>query len=334
MLNMVFLWQNREGENMKSNVWILLLILMFCVNCTACTYMNLQGNENYYIKYMGNTNGNIKEGGYVVEDNTYTYYINTDDNDRLYKVKKDGTENVKLTDCYSYELNMIGNYIYFTEGTPGYINRIKRDGSRCKRLIYDKVDSLIVTDKYMFFRKTNETLGESVLYRTDLNGNQRKKLSASVLTFSVLGNQIYYSDCKDDGALYSMDLNGKNIVKISDDYAKCINPYNEWIYYNAFNEDGKLYKIKVDGSEKTLVSSFECWNVNIYNDKIYYRNQSDKGNLYVMELDGTNNIKLAERNIARINITDDYIIFNRITSNQGYYKLDFQGNETKWPDLS
>lgn len=274
---------------MKTKIFILLLVLLVCSTCTNCTFIGEQDGEIDGIKYMGNTNGNIQEWANAIEDDTWIYYSNPNDKGVLYKAKKDGSENTRLTTCQGYGLNIIGDYIYFMDGYPGYIRIVKKDGVWCKRLAFDNVDSLIATDKYLFFRKADEESKKSILYRTDLKGNNRKKLSNSVLTYSVYKDKIYYSDLNDNDALYSMNLNGENIVKLSSDKANDINPCEEWIYYSDANDDFKLYKIKNDGSAKTLISENQCWNVNIYNNKIYYRNQSDMGNIYVMNLDGLNN---------------------------------------------
>lgn len=63
-------------------------------------------------------------------DKTYVYYINISDSDRLYKVKLDGTDRMKLSDDSCSNLEIVGDWIYYANLTDNKYYRVKTDGTQ------------------------------------------------------------------------------------------------------------------------------------------------------------------------------------------------------------
>lgn len=223
-------------------------------------------------------------------------------------------------------MNIIDNTIYFIVGSPGYVYKLDLDNLQSKKLFHKKVDHLMATDKFLFFREPNDFGEYSRLYRTNLNGKDKKILSKDVSRYVMDNHNIYYSSV-DDSNLYSMDLSGENRTKVSDSKILSLGIWDKYIYYSNPDKNYNLYRIEKNGTNEELISTDACWNINIFNNKIYYRKQSEGGNLYVMDLLGKNDRFIAKNNIARINVINEYIMFRRITENSGFYLIDAYGKE-------
>lgn len=57
----------------------------------------------------------------------WIYYYNPNDGDKLYKMRSDGTAKTRLNSQASYNINIIGNWIYYRSG--GKLYKIKTDGT-------------------------------------------------------------------------------------------------------------------------------------------------------------------------------------------------------------
>ena len=69
---------------------------------------NTGGTESDSVNTVGNTNGNISNGGMAAKLGDWIYYVNSGDNDRIYKIKSDGTEKTKLADDEASNINAAG----------------------------------------------------------------------------------------------------------------------------------------------------------------------------------------------------------------------------------
>ena len=78
----------------------------------------------------GNTTGNISNGGLAARQGEWIYYSNSDDGEKIYKIKTDGSEREKINDDYSGFINVVGDWIYYSnQDDAGKIYKIKTDGS-------------------------------------------------------------------------------------------------------------------------------------------------------------------------------------------------------------
>lgn len=94
-------------------------------------------NKIYRIKNIENTNEIERKK--ITDDaaweincyNGWIYYSNLSDSGNIYKIKPDGTGKVKLTNIGAYNLNIVGDWIYFWSGA---MHRVKTDGSKLQKL--------------------------------------------------------------------------------------------------------------------------------------------------------------------------------------------------------
>ena len=86
-----------------------------------------------YLGVLGNTGGNLANGGYYAESNGWIYFSEALSFSKLTKMKADGSDKTLLSnDLDIGMINVIGDWVYYSPGSrvgAGPIVRFKRDGS-------------------------------------------------------------------------------------------------------------------------------------------------------------------------------------------------------------
>ncbi|MBG9941062.1 DUF5050 domain-containing protein [Brevibacillus formosus] len=175
-------------------------------------------------------------------------------NNGLYKIKKDGSSLQKLSSDWAHNLNVVGDWIYYTRNKP------------LKEIYQLEMPNYEISYTY---EDTTE------LFKIKTDGSSKTVIKSGSLTegdpnnvhrLYVVGDIIYYADGY--GPLYRMDTNGKNQKKLLDQFEE-VYFYQDWIFYT--NESGQLYKMKRDGTQKKLVrKDKELSLVGLSGDFIYY----------------------------------------------------------------
>ncbi|MHB9031153.1 MAG: DUF5050 domain-containing protein [Candidatus Latescibacterota bacterium] len=259
---------------------------------------------------VGNNPGNIANGGYVANQGNWVYYANPYDGMKLYKIMLSGAGKTKLSDNTASNINVIGEWVYYTSPT---LYKIRIDGSS-ETVLVDNMSafSVIVVNDMIY------CVYQNGMYTIDVNGRERRKLNdeKTIESFLPLGDWLYYlkvgvsvndeqrgiyrirkdgtgrTRLKDGGAvlfvpdgniihslerisgaqhLYKMQLNGQNRTRIFNEQIFGMNAQNNWIYYI---KDDYLGKIRTDGKlEEKLVylrEKFRHVHVFVVLDQIYY----------------------------------------------------------------
>ncbi len=123
------------------------------------------------------------------------------------------------------------------------------------------------------------------LYSSAQNGGDapKKLLDTSVANISVVGSTIYYSDTKDNYAICSVDIDGKNQKKLSkgrfDDLSYC----DDWLYFRSADSIQRSAK---EGGESFLLLKGKMRNVYAAGGWVYYIENHEIGGLWRVPADG------------------------------------------------
>ncbi|OLN31749.1 Basic protein [Desulfosporosinus metallidurans] len=95
----------------------------------------------------------------------------------LYKIRTDGTGKTKLNSDQSYDINVVGDWIYYSNVSDNmYLYKIRTDGTGETKLNNDKSQSIsVVGDWIYYFTKPSNTSGIHYKIRTDGTENQQVK---------------------------------------------------------------------------------------------------------------------------------------------------------------
>ena len=125
--------------------------------------MDINGNNITKLNDRSSSDINV-EGEYV-------YYTDCLDNQKLYKMKTDGTDKALLSDDMCWNVNVSGGYIYYRNQTDfGKIYKMKTDGSENNCIInMENCTHINIIDDYLFFYVPSFEQGG--YYMSDVNGN-------------------------------------------------------------------------------------------------------------------------------------------------------------------
>lgn len=262
----------------------------------------------------GNSGNNLANGGLAAEQGEWIYFTNKNGYNGMYKMKKDGTSTKKLYDGYIESINVIGDWVYFSNHYQ--LCKIKTDGSGYTEISDEAVSNLTVIGEWIYYAADGFNK-----MKTDGSG-KTKLTSDDVYEFNVEGDWIYYSNISDKNKLYKIKTDGSGRVKLTEDKSGCINLSGDWIYYKNVSDGSKIYKIKTDGTGREKVLSDNVNMFNVTGDTIIYENWGYGGRLFKVGTDGKNYTQLADSHYNHINIVDNYIFcYNFDTRNIFILKL-------------
>lgn len=262
-------------------------------------------------------------GDFFITDGSFIYFANESNGGRLARVKRDMTEYEILDDAECFSLYLYDNYIYYElmlkDGTTA-ISKIRVDGE--EKQILGKSMFLGGSESYLFF------IDDDGLNRMKHDGTDVQMIFTSDVMYYhhiFTDEYIYMSDLSDEPThgVYRIDTDGKNLKKISDDYASSFNLMNGRLFYGS----DKLVSVNLDGSDKKVIPEAVTIEIVLDKDWIYYiqsdYNATDDGyykSIWKIRSDGTERtilynhpvLGVAVRNLS---IIDDHIFFKEIMHN-------------------
>ena len=109
---------------------------------------------------------------YDVSDGV-VYYMNDDDSGYLYRINGDGTEKQKLNECYSRDIVVKDDWIYYAQGWQGNPAKIRIDGSEGTTIGNDHAKHFAIFGDWLYYADSRKDIG---LYKLKIDGSERKKL--------------------------------------------------------------------------------------------------------------------------------------------------------------
>lgn len=278
-----------------------------------------------YISIYGNSTGNISTGAYTAINRGWIYYLNDKDSKKLYKIKADGTDKIKLCDDKPLDINIVGDWVYYENMNDGNkIYKIRTDGSGRVKLNDDESWDMNVVNNTIYYSVNTDG---SKIYKIAVDGTGRFRLNSAASEYvNVVGDWIYYSNWDDNRKLYKIKTDGTGGAKVSDDEIWYSNAVGDFIYYSNGSDAYSLYKIKTDGSGRAKIINDNAQWLNVYGDWIYYSNGSDLNKLYKIKTDGTGKTKLFDGTACVINIAGDYIYFSNDLEGLKLYRIKTDGS--------
>jgi hypothetical protein len=288
-----------------------------------------------------NRNNNFVKSGDWIYYSLSTFNVKTSKNEYgIYKLSSDNKNKIKIYDDMAITLAVKGEWIYYSSlNDKGKIFRMTVDGQR-RELISEEVSlQMVVKDNYLIYKTEDENRN---LYRLDLQNGSKLKISENLISFSVVGNRIFYSSTEPLGKVYEINLDGTNkkemfslegpILYANDNYLyfadtginnAAVNNSNKYLFSNNI---GKIYRINLDGSNRKSIVPVEAYNFTIYENKFYYQT-INKGVLELYEMSFGENYgnKLAS-NMNLSGIVDGWLYY--LDRGDGlYYRINLISQE-------
>jgi S1-C subfamily serine protease len=201
----------------------------------------------------------------------WIYYINSEKDNMLYKIRIDGKGEELIYENSIANFTVSNGWIYFKEDYDESLYKMRTNGSDKKLLCKDLgIDSCIVVDgDWVYYNTSGKEIG---IYKLGIDGKDKQQiLFEAIDSFNVSGGYIYYNDSYKN--IYKIRVDGSNKVRIGTGIDQSINIADNWIYYKKWdskNTGGKDYRIKGDSTLKqklVMDGPFVDIKVNFLQDK-------------------------------------------------------------------
>lgn len=295
--------------------------------------MDFKTADAEYAKNIGNTNGNMANGGLVVEHENWIFYSNKGDGGSLWRMNKDGTEKIKLMNGDIKSISVIGDgWVYYAKN--GNLYKCRYDGQ--DETIITSIGSssssaVVADDEYIYYYYHGYYNSDKSLNRIRRNGKDYKKLVTNYTsnTPQLSNGWIYYNF--DNSSIEKIKTDGTSNTKLLTVRSSNMQVVNNWLYF-IDQDNKKIYKIDTDGKNKQQISSDYAEELHVTeNGWIYYVNDVDRG-MYRIRIDGSQRGKMTDNPVSSINVANGWIYYYDKTENS-WFKITQEGkNRTAWND--
>ena len=297
-----------------------------------------QGSANS----VGNTTGNISNGGFVAEyggriffawgmlsDEFEYFYADYG----IYSMNMDGSDKRRISYDLASQINVAdGRVFYVNQHSDDRIYSMNIDGSDRRRLSNERPSqgSLHVVGGrifYIYHEVDMDTWNHyNRIYSRSLDGSDRRRLSdggdsGDFLRLYVTENHIFYViqppvswgwDAEDEPSrLYSMNFDGsdRRMVMINDqpNPMRNLNSVGNRIF---FTEQWGLFSMNFDGSDRRRISyDFSPQTINVIEDRIFFVSSDYDMGIYSVNFDGSDRRRLSDARTFRINIVGNRVFY-------------------------
>ena len=192
------------------------------INDIGSTRINVIGEWVYYCKLE---NENDENG-----ENFYSPF------GEIYKVKVDGTENSKISEVKASFLNVIDDWIYYSDVNDGVsLFRMKINGSEVSKIVDGNCYYINVSKDSIFFSDMS-----SGLYKVDLDGTNKRSIGENgrYMNINLAGEWLYLKLWSgDENGFYRIKNDGTGKTKVSNTAEDIVDIEIGWSFETATKAD-------------------------------------------------------------------------------------------------
>lgn len=279
---------------------------------------------------VGNTAGNLNNGGLFCEYDGTVYFSNAYDGGSLYAMNPDETEIRRLNTLKVCNLLAGGKYLYYFQTgsavSSGFgqiqgmksFDRCELNGKDSTALTKDVVTSAQLVDNYLYLLTATNS-GPS-FYKLKIDNTDKTELAAlSINPACVQNGVIYYNGVESDHYLYALNTVNDTVSEVWAGNLWYPILSGDYVYYMDVENNYRLcrYSLSQNVIEVLTNDRVDCFNVG--SGFIYYQKNSNDPQLICMRADGTNAVVIAEGNYTHINMTSQYVYFQAFDDNTTIY---------------
>ena len=288
---------------------------------------------------LGNTPGNLQNGGLFCEDDGIVYFSNPYDGGSLYSMNSDETNIKKVLNGNTQFINSAGKFLYYydagsTSGdglgyvfnSAGFFRYQKKSKTNPKYIKRSLGTSLALIDNYLYYQ-TYETGNHMSLYKTKIDGSDEQVLSNDDINPSCVttGGFLYSQPNSNMHLQYWNTVSDSTSEILLEDVYQPVIDGNFVYYIDVHNNYGISRADLATGSVTQLIDGrVDCFN--IANGIIYYQTCGDEYCLKSANADGSNVTVIKPGVYHNINITSNYVYFKDFYTDTPIYKIPLGGN--------
>ena len=325
---------------MKNNAKFLILIgvvVLLLIASSIFSYFSEKVPSND-ISLVGNTAGNLNNGGLFAESDGKVYFANAYDGGCMYSMNTDETDLEKLTTSRVASINTGGDFLYYYMNSDGGgtglgyvvktfgVYRSKTDGSSTKCLDRNAAVTMQLIGDYIYYQRYNNT-DFTKFYKIKTDKSDNVMVSDEIINPAACYNGIiYFNGSSSDHYLYALDTRTDNITTVYQGNLWYPAYHNGYIYYLDLPSDYSLCRYNLASGTVEVLTSDWVDTFNVGDNYIYYqRNSATEPALMRMGLDGSNPEIVAEGNYENLHLTSNYAYFNAFGMETPVYHTPVNG---------
>lgn len=288
---------------------------------------------------VGNTAGNLNNGGYFCESDGKVYFANAYDGGTLYCMNPDESEIKKLNRSEVFQLNAAGNFLYYYQKNStsypdfSYLIRTyglyRTDKKGRNPVCLDKSDCKYVSlaDNTLFYSKPVDGAQSLQLFSIGTNKkNGRNVAKYFVIPSSVSGGILYYNGTEENHHLYAYDTHTglESLIKEYDMWFPTL--HGQSIYFLDLEGNYELCRYNLYDDTITVLTTERVESFNLTANYIYYQTtDTETPALWRRYLDGSNPELVSEGIYRDINVTSQYVYFRSYAADMPIYHTPADG---------
>ncbi len=317
---------------------ILTLTILTVVAAAGIYYYNL--DRTYYNSddEIGNTAGNIYNGGLFCQQDDMIYFSNINAGGKLFVTTDTLSSFQQVSRDKAVYINADDDYIYYIQSSStkentknnlmNYYNtgayRINHNGTNLMAFTADPSAYLTLKGNYVYLQKYNVDYG-LCLYRYKIDNTEERLLfKDAVIPTKAEGDHLYFSGNSKALNIHSMDLRSYTSHPMLEGSYLYPIFFENYIYYIDTNDNNHLYRMNQDGSEPTKLVSQHCstYNITSSGKYLYYQvdNKKTKG-IHRLNLATMKDELMLSGEYQQINVTKEYVFFQDIEGANTYYAI-------------
>jgi hypothetical protein len=290
---------------------------------------------------VGNSAGNLHNGGYFFEMDGKVYFANPADSYCLYSMNTDETKPKRLTSMGVKYISGANGYLYFYMDSTHKATSVKGLGSatnqygiyRCRTDGRDQV--CLLRD----FCGECQLCGEYVYYQVKTDGGSLNRIRVDKQDKSKIADEKISPVCYDDGVIYYTGVSSDHNIHALNTKASnstydvlygnyffpVVNGY--YIYYLNGDSNYSLWRTNLvnGGTEIVTTERLDCYTMD--NNYIYYCYSNGLlSQLKRCNLDGSNQIVLFQGVVNDLNLTSKYLYFKVYGNDTVLYHIPLDGS--------
>ncbi len=305
------------------SVLIVIIVILVVAGGILLDYLSTERIEDNPPGTLGNTAGNLNNGGCFCELDGIVYFSNFYDNGTLYRMNADESDIVKLNNQTVRYLNAAGRHLYYFQADNRNGNdlgsvikstglyRCATNGKNVECLKRGTMDTLLVNGNSIYYQYYNDAK-EFTMYRISTSGTEDTQVTDYIANPACAnGSSIYFHGTENDHNLYRLDTEaGDNITRIWS--GQLWNPaYSDgYIYYMDLSRHYALSRLNLSTGEAEALTSERTDFFNVSADYVFYQTtDTDSPALKRINKDGSGETILAEGYYHNISVTSQYLYF-------------------------
>lgn len=289
---------------------------------------------------VGNTAGNLWNGGLWCETEDYFYFSNIAKSGALCRIDKNLENEELIYDDNACYINADEHYLFYSRRNNlrpkeersifsvynTGLFRVSHSGKSLNAIAKNPVGAVIVFDNKVFFQNYDSKKGIT-LVRTDLAGNDLTELtSEEIIPLSADRGCLYYSGVSEDHGIHKIDVESLETETVYGYKSYKPSAMPERIYFISTDNGYVLASVGHNGNDyKVLVDEFvSFYNVTPDEKLIVYQADNTKANyLGIYHTDTGEKEHILDGDFNSLSIVGDYLFFRSFDETTEYvYKLD------------